>query len=594
MNDEQATRETTAWYEWEEEKPKGQAVLTYERNGKGVQKRAELVSGSTGARTTVLLRMKGGDRLEVRNDGPEVVTLEAVNTQTEQHCGRLWEVEESAPLGSLRAGQTERWTCKEETVTAILRTECFARPRGEYLVEAGRGGGRRGSIAEAVMTTVLREAGARTVRRGGNGSGVYDVELAGQRSVWVGISAGDERRFRECDWYCKYTDKPLTQSMKEAASLLKKDSEAGTPTVLMLMSGRAREPHGVTEEEVAELLFGEPITGTGEKEGAKVGRAGRDDAEHLKDISVIATMSVEDIIPKQIERGIPGSRLARNTEVLYTTRMYRNPWARATAERSTFTRVRTSWHVRREAAPRRPYGIVNEVVHPWDEWCVDIRERERARRRWIPGKLLKDHGAGCDDYDRDRQIRQGIRLHDRARPGWSDAPTSGRGFARRTVLADSHEEWLEYVYERGATDRTARITGCDATVAEVLERLVNGEKMSSVGRTTPVAPGGRRLEEELAAVFIASTWALELAGEVDTRPDSGDGVELTLGICFGHPRLEDTRIRVRGILEGMLWGGEIETVAKGEATNREGVLTALRYGLRAVRKQQARRQEYAE
>lgn len=580
-------------YEWEERKPPGRAVIEYVKNGGGVRRRAELVSGPDGNRRTVLLRTKAGDRLEIANRGPDVVTIDGEDERTEIHCGEAWNVVERQPFGSLGAGQSERWICGDETVTVTLRTECFAGSRAEYLTEAGRGGEGRGSIAEAAFRRVVQEARGTAAKRETEGEVLCDVELGTQAGVWAVAGVGSETWFRTDGFYDAASgDRPLRETVEAAARHLERDSRAGATTVLVLMNFRLDAPHAIAEDEVAEVLFGDAVNGTRGDEARNARKSGPADPELLKNVSAIATVSVRDMIPKQPERGIPGSRVARNTQVLYTTRMYRNPGAAVRAERDAFGKLRTAWNVRRRGRARERYRIANEVVQDWGwGWGVEsVAEREPARRPGITGRLIRERRTGYED--RNDLVSEGIEEHDRDGPDRCGIRSKRRTFELTMTPPETRGLWVQYVYERSATDRTARIAGCSATVAGVLERLAAGESVAEVGRTTVVAPGGKKLRDERAAVKIAAEWASELAGEKETRPGEGDGVQLTADTCFGKPRLAGTRIRVGETLDDLAWGAEIEKTAESAATNPEGVLTSIRYGLRAVRKQESRKWDY--
>lgn len=581
--------ETAGWYEWAEEPPAGRARLWYLKNGRGVWRTADLEAGSTGRARTRLIRTRSGDRLEVRNEGPDVVMIDGISKRTEKYGGEPWEIRDQKPCGSVRRNHGEIWTCHDEHIYAILRTDCFTMERPEYLKSVrGKDARKAGKAGEALIKTLVKTAGGEATRKRGNGEPDYDVDIRGRKTIWEVKTITKENWFKGDGVYERQADdRTLNRTIERAAKQLTKDSLDGRPTVLALVNFRPNDPHALTGDEIAQALFGDMVIERKNGEARTTRRRGRKRTRHLENISAIATLTVTDLVPKNPERGIRGSRLARNGWVLCATKIYANPLGRVPAVREDFMQLPAGWNTRQRGPGRVANLITHEMIQDWDGF---IRQgmREGGPAAQLAGMMvsMRETGHRKSEEAREDALNE---LEDSGLAG-NEVLADRRTFSIESTPAESKGEWVRYVYERSEGDRTARIAGCRKSVGEVLEMILAGGKIEEVAKTAEIRLGGKRLKDKLAGVRIAAAWAADLTSEEGNRPAEGDGVQLTPNVCSGGPRLAGTRVRVRGILDSLTWGMEPEKIAKEMNVEKKKILDGIRYGLRAVRRIEKRRE----
>ena len=580
----QNQRSSGGWREWKEARPAGHTTIRFRTDGSQEWRTVRVDSN----REEELLAATADGVLEVRNDGPEIVTIDGRYERTEFFNGdetNPWEIKGRTLCGSLAAGESSRWRIGDERIVATARTECFMVDRTEYLrMRRSKKGRRSGKSGEELFAHLFRVRGVEAECIVARGHGVptpdFRVRANGLETVWEVKTLIDEQPDVLGDSYSTGADdRTLSNVADKAARQLMNHAGAGVPTVLGLVNLRGYDPNAIQGDELALLLYGQVEAGIDQEKGTGLttGRIPNRDRGY-RHISAIAALEFHVANPPSKERGRRYSDFAQNTAMIGVSKVFVNTEAVVPLKPEDLTRLRASWMSWTTAPGREVLVSTCKTHEEWDGF-MDIAPKDDSTMGMV--------AAGMKEIREEmrRQVREG-------KVDWIG--DDGRMAAdRRSVLLRSEplrceETWTRYVVEDAEKPWTARIAGSRTKVTEVLGLVAGQVPYKEIAGK--IESGSLPVDDDCIAVRAAAAYAGTVVNEGRNLPPDSDEIERVPGRCGGAPVLKNTRLRVTGVFDGIESGMSVNEIARDWEAQVDLVLAAVRYGLDAVLKHENREQ----
>lgn len=564
-------RREARWKEWRTPAGRHRATILMRRDG---EKRWTCHEAADGKGTTV----GTAERecwIEVRNLGPEIVTIDGIHEWTargREDNAAEWRIEERHPCGSLEAKATGRWkVAKNERIVATARPECMMLQRSVYLgLRGSEADVREGRSAVRLFEKVLDQHGANPrqiaerkkaktpdLKLTVNGEPVLlEVKSLTADPAWTLMDIHHEEN----------KERDISRKLKSAGEQLRAGHDAGIRTLAGVISFRKHDPHGLDGDRMGDVLYGHTEMGVDRTTGQTwTDHRSGTEADEYRTISGVLTLTVQIANPAWPDRGREISEWGPDEPMLLTLKAYENANAGNPVGETIAAGVGAEWNSWEPAEPRYGHLITMDVVREWDGF-VEANTN-------VDGPLGKT-ALLMDD------LRDELR---RAAADPEDLQKGGRTIRadRRTVRLEEEGPLLNrtlaaQVVERPEADWAAIVAGTGEHVEDALKRL----KQEGEGRKQA------KTDEALKAACAFMGQVLESRQE--GQDDSGT-VEQVRGRCSGHPVVRGTRLRLSELFDRLAGGMEPRQIAEQYRLEPSTIAGMTEYAIEALRRRRKRR-----